>query len=77
MRTLVWVLIFVAIVGGFVAHRRSTSDVASQSATATQTAALPVAPREVSEHNWARHSLDRAADVKRQVVEGRKADEVP
>jgi len=31
-------------------------------------------PRPVSEHNWMKHSLDRANEVKRQVAQHRKTD---
>jgi cytoskeletal protein RodZ len=46
--------------------------VTTSSKPAAQT---PVAsPRPVSEHNWMKNSLDRTNDVKRQVVQQRKAD---
>jgi hypothetical protein len=38
------------------------------------TGALSTSPRPVSEHNWMKHSLDRANEVKQQVVQQRKAD---
>jgi hypothetical protein len=31
-------------------------------------------PRPVSQHNWMKHSLDRANEVKRQVAQQRKED---
>jgi hypothetical protein len=33
-----------------------------------------VSPRPVSEHNWAKHALDKTNKVTRQVAEQRKAD---
>jgi hypothetical protein len=41
--------------------------------TVTQNAGTPT-PRPVSEHNWMKHSLDRANEVKRQVAQQRKED---
>ena len=38
------------------------------------TVATAASPRPVSEHNWMKNSLDRANEVKRQVVQQRKAD---
>jgi len=37
------------------------------------TNAVSAPPRPVSEHNWMEHSLDRANEVKQQVVQQRKA----
>jgi cytoskeletal protein RodZ len=37
-------------------------------------AAQKASPRPVSEHNWMKHSLDRANEVKRQVAQQRKED---
>lgn len=34
------------------------------------------ATSQVSEHDWAKHALDRAADVKRQVAQQREEDDV-
>ena len=45
-----------------------------KSKTVAQVAGSP-SVRPVSEHNWMKHSLDRANEVKRQVVQQRKTDE--
>jgi hypothetical protein len=58
----------------FVAQKRSES---SKPAPANKTVAQKAAtssPRPVSEHNWMKHSLDRANQVKRQVAQQRKDD---
>ena len=42
-----------------------------------KTAAAPATPRPVYEHDWAKHSLDRAHEVADQVRETRQSNEQP
>jgi hypothetical protein len=44
---------------------------------AEKTVAAPVTPRPVYEHDWAKHSLDRAHAVADQVRETRQSNEQP
>jgi hypothetical protein len=44
-------------------------------ATAQNFPAQATSPRPVSEHNWAKHALDKTNKVTRQVAEQRKSDE--
>jgi len=46
-------------------------------AAAAKTAAAPATPRPVYEHDWAKHSLDRAHAVADQVRETRQSNEQP
>jgi hypothetical protein len=41
---------------------------------AAKVPAQAASPRPVSEHNWAKHALDKTNKVTRQVAEQRKAD---
>lgn len=68
MRIFLGLLVVLAVAGGFLAHRKGETPVTASAATAKASAA----PREVSEHDWAKRSLDRAADVKMQVARERK-----
>jgi hypothetical protein len=55
----------------FVVQKRSEPQKTAPDKAVAQAAA---SPRPVSEHNWMKHSLDRANEVKRQVAEKRKED---
>jgi uncharacterized membrane protein len=73
MRTII-VLVIMAVLGvAFVAQKRSEPQkvAATQKVAAAQTAP---SPRPVSEHNWAKHSLDTTNKVIRQVAQQRKSD---
>lgn len=48
---------------------------AHTAAAAPRAATEPAATREVSEHNWAKHSLDRAAKVAREAEQTRREDD--
>jgi hypothetical protein len=57
----------------FIVQKRN--EVSKPATPATKpTAQASASPRPVSEHNWMKHSLDRANEVKKQVVEQRKTD---
>jgi len=76
MRTFV-VLLIAAVLGClFLAQRRHEQNAAPAPATASAAAQKPSAPRPVSEHNWAKHSIDRARNVTDQVAKQRKDDGV-
>jgi len=53
-------------------EKATTKVVTTSIKPAAQTTAATARP--VSEHNWMKNSLDRANEVKRQVVQQRKAD---
>lgn len=45
--------------------------------TVAKVAAVAAAPRPVYEHDWAKHSIDRAQEVANQVRETRRQNEQP
>jgi hypothetical protein len=68
-------LLVVAVVGGFLAHRHAEEPAPVVAAQAPAPVQLQSpAPHENNPHNWMKNSLDRAADVKRQVIQQRKED---
>ena len=73
MRTCIVLVIMAGLAVAFVVLKRSETPAApvTQKVAAAQTAAPP---RPVSEHNWAKHSLDTTNKVIRQVAQQRKAD---
>jgi hypothetical protein len=74
MRTTFVILIALVLGGLFVVQKQrerlATVAQAQQQAAAKESAT----PRPVSEHNWAKHSLDTTRKVMSQVAEQRKAD---
>jgi hypothetical protein len=66
MRTLLVVLLMAGLGLAFILQKR----------TEQPTAAQPAKQSAVSEHDWAKHSLDRAADVKRQVLRQRASNDL-
>ena len=68
----------IAILAGlswlFVMQKQSQT--AKPAKAGPQTAAS-VSPRPVNDHNWMKNSLDRANEVKRQVVQQRRTDGTP
>jgi len=76
MRTFV-VLLIAAVLGClFIAQKRHDQNAAPAPASTTASGQKPSAPRPVSEHNWAKHSLDRTRTVIDQVAKQRKEDGV-
>jgi len=74
MRKFLVIAVLAGLTWLFIVQKRSGSAKPEQkSKTAAQVASA--SPRPVSEHNWMKHSLDRANEVKRQVVQQRKTDE--
>jgi hypothetical protein len=73
MRKFLVIAVLAGLTWLFIVQKRSESaKPAENSKTVTQVAAA--SPRPVSEHNWMKHSLDRANEVKRQVAQQRKED---
>jgi hypothetical protein len=75
MRFVFGFLIVAAIAAGILKHTRQDNS-APPATTAAQTAkALPATTVQTpSAHNWPKSSLDRVAEVKRQVAQQRKED---
>jgi hypothetical protein len=74
MRKFLVIAVLAGLTWLFVAQKRSEpSKRDSTGKTVAQIASSP-SPRPVSEHNWMKHSLDRANEVKRQVAQQRKED---
>jgi hypothetical protein len=71
MRKFLVIAVLAGLACLFVVQKRSESQKPAPEKTAAQAAA---SPRPVSEHNWMKHSLDRANEVKRQVAQQRKED---
>lgn len=66
------VLVVLAVLGWlFLAQKQQEHQ---KVVTAAHAPAQTASPRPVSEHNWMKRSLDRASDVKKQVVQQRKED---
>ena len=66
------VLVIMAMLGWFFLSQKhqENQQVDAAAKVTTQTAS----PRPVSEHNWAKHALDKTNKVTRQVTEQRKTD---
>jgi len=66
------VLVLLAVLGWlfFSQKQREPENLAASANVPTQTAS----PRPVSEHNWAKHALDKTNKVTREVAEQRKSD---
>ena len=60
----------------FVWQRSGNNEPATGAPLATK-AAVPATPRPVYEHDWAKHSLDRANEVANQVRRSRQQNEQP
>jgi len=74
MRTTVVVVIAVVLGVLFIVQKRHEQNAAPAPKTAAAAAQKPSTPRPVSEHNWAKHSLDTTRKVTDQVAGQRKAD---
>jgi cytoskeletal protein RodZ len=71
MRKFLVIVILAGLSWLFVVQKRNEAQKTAPAKSVTQAAA---SPRPVSEHNWMKHSLDRANEVKRQVAQQRKED---
>ena len=73
MRTLVGLLAVVTLAGSMAScSKQGEPEVTAKKTTLSQP--QTVAAREPSQHNWPKHALNRATDVKRQVAEQRKGE---
>jgi hypothetical protein len=73
MRKFLVIAVLAGLAWVFVVQKRSEPQKTAPEKGVTK-AVASASPRPVSEHNWMKHSLDRANEVKRQVVEQRKQD---
>lgn len=74
MRKFLVIALLVGLSWLFLVQKRSEpAKPGPRSKSMAQTAAA-ASPRPVSEHDWMKHSLDRANEVKRQVAQKRKQD---
>jgi hypothetical protein len=71
MRTFL-VIVVVAVLGWLFLTQKHQEH--QKVATAPDVPAQTASPRPVSEHNWAKHALDKTNKVTRQVAEQRKSD---
>jgi hypothetical protein len=72
MRFIVGFLIVATVAVGFYKHNRH-EEAAAPAKMPAQVASAQASPaRTTSEHNWPKSSLDRVAEVKRQVAQQRK-----
>lgn len=76
MRILVGFLIIACVIGFFYSRRPAPDGVTAAPASVASTA-QSTTPSEPSKYNMPKRALDRAADVKRQVLEQRKANDAP
>ncbi|MDQ3546242.1 MAG: hypothetical protein M3429_06960 [Verrucomicrobiota bacterium] len=74
----IFVVLVLTVTALFV-WQRSGNDGAQPASPALEPATnvAPVVAQPVSEHNWAKHSIDRAHEVANQVQETRRQDEQP
>jgi hypothetical protein len=76
MRTFVVILIAVVLGGLFVVQKQRERLAVAAKTEEQVTEKKAATPRPVSEHNWAKHSLDRTRTVIDQVAKQRKEDGV-
>ena len=74
MRTTVVILIALVLGGLFLVQKQREHLAAGAQAEQKATAKEAPTPRPVSEHDWAKHSLDKTRSVMSKVAEQRKAD---
>jgi hypothetical protein len=66
------VLLILAALGGLFLYQKQQDHQKAEAAAKVRVETT--SPRPVSEHNWAKHALDRTNKVTRQVADQRKAD---
>jgi hypothetical protein len=74
MRTVTVVLIALVLGGLFLIQKQREHLAAAAQAEQQAAAKESATPRPVSDHNWAKHSLDTTRKVMSQIAEKRKAD---
>ena len=75
MRT--FLLLVLTVTALYVWQRQGNDAVTATKPRAETAVATRAAPRPVSEHDWAKHSIDRAHEVANQVRETRRQNEQP
>jgi len=70
-------LLLVLTVTALYVWQRQGNDGVTAKPRAETAVATQAAPRPVSEHDWAKHSIDRAHEVANQVRETRQQNEQP
>jgi hypothetical protein len=75
MRT--FLLLVLTVTALYVWQRQGNDAVTATKPRVETAVANRVAPRPVSEHDWAKHSIDRAHEVANQVRETRQQNEQP
>ena len=75
MRT--FLLLVLTVTALYVWQRQGNDAVTATKPRAETAVATPAVPRPVSEHDWAKHSIDRAHEVANQVREARQQNEQP
>jgi len=76
MRTFVVVLIAIVLGGLFLVQKRHEQKAVPAPVSSTAAAQKSSSPRPVSEHNWAKHSLDTTRKVTDQIAKQRNEDGV-
>lgn len=72
-----FLLLVLSVTALFVWQRQGTDGVSATKPQVETRATFATAPRPVSEHDWAKHSIDRAHEVADQVRQSRKDNEQP
>jgi hypothetical protein len=72
-----FLLLIFSVTALFVWQRQGNDAVTATKPNAATAIATPTAPRPVSEHDWAKHSLDRAQEVADQVRRTRAQNDQP
>jgi hypothetical protein len=75
MRKFLVITVLAGLTWLFIVQKRSEPSKPEPSNKTIAQSAGSASPRPVSEHDWMKRSLDRANEVKRQVVQQRKTDE--
>jgi hypothetical protein len=72
-----FLLLVLTVTALYVWQRQGNDAVTATKPKAERLVVTPAAPRPVSEHDWAKHSIDRAHEVANQVRKTRQQNEQP
>ena len=72
-----FLLLVLSVTALFVWQRHGNNNAVPETKPAVATATAPATPRPMYEHDWAKHSLDRANEVANQVRTTRQQNEQP
>lgn len=70
-----FLVLVLSVIALFVWQRQNQGTATPGQPSVGETTSAIAAPRPVSEHNWARHSLDRAHEVVNEVQQSREQNE--